>query len=81
MGINNIEYNGAMLTQKQYDIVMFMKEYLAENDNMPTRVKVADFLGISGVFSAQRHVVTLINKGILEYLEDGSGRIRFSRDP
>jgi len=81
MGIKNIEYNGVMLTQKQYDIVMFMHRYLQEQDNMPTRKKVADFLGISGVFSAQRHVVTLINKGILEYLEDGTGQIRFSRDP
>ncbi len=58
MGINEkIKYNGVPLTEKQYSIVMFMHQYLQEQDNMPTRKKITEFLGISGVFSAQRHVV------------------------
>ena len=76
----NIDYNGVLITQKQLSVLRYMHKFLLENDHIPTRREITRFLNCAGDMSAQGYVVALVKKGLLEYLDDNTGRVRFVRD-
>jgi len=68
----------AKLTAKQGQILAFMVEYEAENDNMPTMPVIARHFGYASTNAANDHVQALVRAGCLERLEGQVG-FRFTR--
>ncbi|MDN6885302.1 hypothetical protein QMO14_16980 [Variovorax sp. CAN2819] len=66
------------LTAKQEEILAFMVEYEAANDNMPTAVVIARHFGYASANSASEHLQALVRTGRLERLEGQVG-FRFTR--
>jgi len=66
------------LTAKQEEILAFMVEYEAANDNMPTMPTIARRFGYASPNAANDHVQALVRAGRLERLEGQVG-FRFTR--
>lgn len=64
------------LTPVQIEILAFMREYLAENDQLPPVSQVGERFGWNPN-GAQWHLVELARKGALE--KNAAGRWRFAR--
>lgn len=62
---------------KQLEILAFMREYLEENDGLPTSSEIAEYFGWRSNVTAQNQLSKLIQIGQLERTE--AGRIRFAR--
>lgn len=67
------------LTAKQEEILAFMVEYEAANDNMPTMPTIARHFGYASANAANDHVQALVRAGRLERLEGQVG-FRFTRN-
>lgn len=67
------------LTKRQQEIVHFMREYLAENDNMPTHKEVATVFGFASENASFEHFQALARKKVIERMAWGSYKWRFVR--
>ena len=66
------------LTKKQQAVLAFMREYQAENDNMPTAPLIARHFCYASPNAASEHVLALVRSGVLERLVGQVG-YRFAR--
>lgn len=55
------------LTKRENDILIFIRDFIDDFGFPPTYREIADGLYLSSVYSVQRHVVHLIDKGYLIY--------------
>ena len=66
------------LTEKQAEVLAFMREYEAANDNMPTMATIGRHFGFRSANSANDHVRALVFAGRLERIPGQVG-YRFRR--
>lgn len=64
------------LTEKQERVLEFMKDYLDENEMMPSIREIGAGVGLKSTSSVHSHVVSLINKGYLKRLITDTGKRR-----
>jgi SOS-response transcriptional repressor LexA len=69
----------AKLTEKQAAVLAFMREFEAENDNMPTIPAIARHFGYASSNAAQGHVHALERAGCIERIRGQIG-YRFTRN-
>ena len=64
-------------TVRNLDVLNFMREFLAENDQLPPMAHIAAHFGWSSAQSALEHVESLMRHGLIE--RNACGKLRFSR--
>ena len=65
------------LSIRQQQVLGFMLQFLAENDQLPPMSAIAPYFGFRSPNSAQEHVNALARKGFLE--RNAVGNFRFVR--
>lgn len=68
------------LTDRQEDILIFIKEFLNENGYPPTLRQIGKQFGISSTFGVKRHLDALEKKGYLNVESNASRGISIIRD-
>ena len=66
------------LTQRQREVLTFIKNYIRDKGYPPTRQDIGTGMGFS-VKGAQDHVVALVRKGYLEQLSDSPRTLKIPR--
>jgi repressor LexA len=64
------------LTERQQQVLKFIRDCVAEDGLPPTRAEIAQALGFSSPNAAEQHVKALINKGVLEWVPGASRGLR-----
>ena len=64
-------------TERNLDVLNFMREFFAENDQLPPMEHIADHFGWSSPMAAQSHINALVKHGLIE--RNACGKYRFSR--
>ena len=64
-------------TVRNLDVLNFMREFLAENDQLPPMEHIAGHFGWSSPMAAQSHINALVKHGLIE--RNACGKYRFSR--
>lgn len=64
------KYNGVNLTQRQHEILTFIREYRNKNGYAPAIRDIVDAFGMIGTNAAMCHLKTLRSKGLLEWTPD-----------
>lgn len=70
------------LTDKQYDILVFMREFLLEEDRMPSSWEIQRKFGWASQTAAMSHLRALAKKGYIEHrhnLRNNRGWYRLTR--
>lgn len=67
----------AALTPKQADVLAFMREFFAENDQLPAGPEIARHFGFRSPNAGFEYLVALEKKGCIE--RNAVGRYRFTR--
>lgn len=67
----------AALTPKQADVLAFMREFFAENDQLPAGPEIARHFGFRSTNASFEYLVALEKKGCIE--RNTVGRYRFTR--
>lgn len=65
-----------VLTDRQQQVLKFIRECVASDGLPPTRAEIAQALGFSSPNAAEQHVKALINKGALEWVPGASRGLR-----
>lgn len=68
------------LTDRQVEVLAFMRVFQAENDNMPTMAQVGRHFGFRSRNAADEHFKALVRAGELERVA-GQCSYRFRRAP
>lgn len=68
---------GHELTDCQRDVLNYMREFLSDNDCLPSTSQVAAHFGWKSATSAQHHIEQLVRLRRLE--ENSVGKLRFVR--
>ena len=66
------------LSIRQQQVLGFMLQFLAENDQLPPMSAIAAYFGFKSPNSAQDHAYALLRKGYLE--RNAIGNLRFARE-
>ncbi|MDH5692708.1 MAG: transcriptional repressor LexA [Gammaproteobacteria bacterium] len=64
------------LTDRQTQVLAFIKEYMADEGLPPTRVEIASALGFRSPNAAEDHIKALVRKGAIEVMPGMSRGIR-----
>ena len=67
------------LTNRQQQVLEFMREFFAENDQLPPTKVISSHFGWKSANSAQLHVEQLVRLRRLE--ANAVGKLRFVREP
>jgi SOS-response transcriptional repressor LexA len=67
------------LTRRQQQVLEFMREFFAENDQLPPTKVISDHFGWKSANSAQLHIEQLVRLRRLE--ANAVGKLRFVREP
>jgi len=70
----------AVLTERQQQVLKFIRDCIASDGLPPTRAEIAQALGFSSPNAAEQHVKALINKGVLEWVPGASRGLRLVDD-
>ena len=68
------------LTERQEEILTFIKQFREENGYPPTLREIGKKFGISSTFGVKRHLDALVKKGYLNIESNASRGISFSKD-
>jgi len=68
------------LTDRQEEILNFIRQFLAENGYPPTLREIGKKFDISSTFGVKRHLDALVKKGYLNVESNASRGISFQRD-
>ena len=68
--------NGATLTDRQQQVLRFIRQCIAADGLPPTRAEIAQALGFSSPNAAEQHVKALVNKGVLQWVPGASRGLR-----
>lgn len=68
------------LTDRQEEILTFIKQFREENGYPPTLREIGKRFGISSTFGVKRHLEALVKKGYLNIESNASRGISFSKD-
>lgn len=66
------------LTNRQQQVMDYMREFFAENDQLPPLAMVSKRFGWKSVYSAQLHIEQLVRLRRLE--ANAAGKLRFVRE-
>lgn len=66
------------LTARQREVLAYMLQFLADNDQLPPMQSIATHFGLRSPNSAQDHINALERKGFIE--RNAVGKFRFVRD-
>jgi repressor LexA len=66
----------AVLTDRQQEVLKFIRECVASDGLPPTRAEIAQALGFNSPNAAEQHVKALVNKGVLEWVPGASRGLR-----
>jgi repressor LexA len=66
----------AALTDRQQQVLKFIRDCIAADGLPPTRAEIAQALGFSSPNAAEQHVKALVNKGVLEWVPGASRGLR-----
>ena len=69
------------LTERQSEILEFIRRHIAETGFPPTRADIARELGFKSPNAAQEHLKALAKKGAIEMIPDASRGIRIPQTP
>jgi len=69
------------LTDKQEQILNFIREFRDQNGFPPTLRQIGHRFGISSTFGVKRHLDALVKKGYLNIESNASRGIKFLKDP
>lgn len=69
------------LTQRQQEILAFIRETLLNSGMPPTRAEIAQALGFRSVNAAEGHLKALARKGAIELIPGSSRGIRLIEEP
>ena len=64
------------LTERQQQVLRFIRECISADGLPPTRAEIAQALGFSSPNAAEQHVKALVNKGVLEWVPGASRGLR-----
>src|SRR5258705_9743093 len=64
------------LTERQQQVLKFIRDCIASDGLPPTRAEIAQALGFSSPNAAEQHVKALVNKGVLEWVPGASRGLR-----
>ena len=64
------------LTERQHQVLKFIRDCVAGDGLPPTRAEIAQALGFSSPNAAEQHVKALVNKGVLEWVPGASRGLR-----
>lgn len=64
-------------TPRNLEVLAFMREFFAENDQLPPVAVVSRHFGWASVAAAESHIASLIRHGLLE--RNVLGKLRFAR--
>jgi repressor LexA len=64
------------LTERQQQVLKFIRDCVASDGLPPTRAEIAQALGFSSPNAAEQHVKALVNKGVLEWVPGASRGLR-----
>jgi repressor LexA len=65
-----------VLTERQQEVLKFIRECVAADGLPPTRAEIAQALGFNSPNAAEQHVKALVNKGALEWVPGASRGLR-----
>ena len=65
-----------VLTDRQQQVLKFIRDCVAGDGLPPTRAEIAHALGFSSPNAAEQHVKALVNKGVLEWVPGASRGLR-----
>ncbi len=68
------------LTERQEEVLNFIKQFREENGYPPTLREIGKKFGISSTFGVKRHLDALVKKGYLNIESNASRGISFSKD-
>ncbi|CAA2106061.1 hypothetical protein [Variovorax paradoxus] len=68
----------AGLTLKQAEVLAFMREFFAENDQLPPAASLRTRFGWASDNAAATYLITLAKKGYIEH--NAVGKYRFTRN-
>ena len=68
------------LTERQQQVLKFIRDCIAADGLPPTRAEIAHALGFSSPNAAEQHVKALVNKGVLEWVPGASRGLRLVGD-
>lgn len=63
-------------TERQIQVLNFIRQHLDDNGFPPTRSEIAEALGFRSINAAEQHLRALANKGVIELLSGASRGIR-----
>lgn len=64
-------------TERSLQVLAFMREFLAENDQLPPACAIAKHFGWASANAAQEHINSLRGHGLVE--TNACGKLRFVR--
>ncbi len=64
-------------SERSLQVLAFMREFLAENDQLPPACAIAKHFGWASANAAQEHINTLRGHGLVE--TNACGKLRFAR--
>lgn len=64
-------------SERSLQVLAFMREFLAENDQLPPACAIAKHFGWASANAAQEHINTLRGHGLVE--TNACGKLRFVR--
>ncbi len=67
------------LTARQQQVLDYMRDFFAENDQLPPTAKISEHFGWKSANSAQLHIEQLVRLRRLE--ANAVGKLRFVREP
>ena len=69
------------LTQRQREILGYLREYHRDNGYPPTRAEIARHFGFRSANAAEQHLRALARKGVLDLLPGASRGLRLTPEP
>lgn len=66
-------------SERSMQVLAFMREFFAENDQLPPADAIASHFGWASANAAQAHINTLLRHGQVE--RNACGKLRFARTP
>src|SRR4051794_34317811 len=68
----------AVLTDRQQQVLKFIRDCIAADGLPPTRAEIAQALGFNSPNAAEQHVKALVNKGVLSWVPGASRGLRLT---
>jgi len=67
-----------ILTDRQQQVLQFIRDCISSDGLPPTRAEIAQALGFSSPNAAEQHVKALVNKGVLQWVPGASRGLRLT---